>query len=93
MFHGILQSLKIVNIQIKRLLLLLTVMTNSKNLKEILLYPEKMDIDRNGVKNFFWPIKLNCERKFKIDLLKELELFSKKEKKNAKDIIFLILIF
>jgi len=65
-------------------------MTNSKNLKEILLYPEKMDIDRNGVKNFFWPITLNCERKFKIDLLKELELFSKKEKKHAKDIIFLI---
>ena len=65
-------------------------MTNSKNLKEILLYPEKMDIDRNGVKNFFWPITLNCERKFKIDLLKELELFSKKEKKYAKDIIFLI---
>ena len=64
-------------------------MTSSKNFKKILLYPEKMDIDENGVKNFFWPIKLNNVRNFQLDLLKELELFSKKEKKDVKDIIFL----
>jgi len=68
-------------------------MTSSKNFKKILLYPEKMDIDENGVKNFFWPIKLNYARNFQLDLLKELELFSKKEKKDVKDIIFLNLPF
>ena len=68
-------------------------MTSSKKSKIFLLYPEKMDIDENGVKNFFWPIKLNYVRNFQLDLLKELELFSKKEKKDVKDIIFLNLPF
>ena len=68
-------------------------MTSSKKFKKIFLYPEKMDIDENGVKNFFWPIKLGYVRNFQLDLLKELELFSKKEKKDVKDIIFLNLPF
>ena len=68
-------------------------MTSSKKSKIFLLNPEKMDIDENGVKNFFWPIKLNYVRNFQLDLLKELELFSKKEIKDVKDIIFLNLPF
>ena len=44
-------------------------MTSSKKSKIFLLYPEKMDIDENGVKNFFWPIKLNYVRNFQLDLV------------------------
>ena len=64
-------------------------MKSRSQLKGIELFPEFMELNSNGVKNFFWPIKLNYARNFQLDLLKELELFSKKEKKDVKDIIFL----
>ena len=68
-------------------------MKSRSQLKGIELFPEFMELNSNGVKNFFWPIKLNYVRNFQLDLLKELELFSKKEKKDVKDIIFLNLPF
>ena len=52
---------------------------NSKNFKEVLLKPEKMHLSKDGVKNFFWPVKFNEVNNFKNVLLKKLILNLKNE--------------
>ena len=52
---------------------------NSKNFKEILLNPEKMHLSKDGLKNFFWPVKFKEINDFKNVLLKKLMLNLKNE--------------
>ena len=54
-------------------------LNKSNNLKKIILNPENIEINLDGVKNFFWPVKFNEGNNFKNVLLKKLILNLKNE--------------
>jgi len=54
-------------------------LNKSNNLKKIILNPENIEINTDGVKNFFWPVKFNEVNNFKNVLLKKLILNLKNE--------------